>query len=201
MNRPVLIRFSIALVLLVAVAGGWWWGSARVAAVRANVETLSATVQEKQILLARIIATRAELSSLTSDKIAIGAYFVSESDIVQFLNVLNATGRAVGSTVSILSVVAHKKIQHPMLGVSVKVTGSFDTVMRTIGAIENISYYVTMNSLSLSTSQNQAGDTHKVPWTASLTLSVGYASSTAAVASSTASVASTTASTVAPTTP
>jgi len=178
MNRSIFIQFGIAFVALLVAGGGWMWWSAHITAMHTHVEALSTSIQEKQMILARAATTRAELASLTSDKITINSYFVSESDIVTFLNVLEATGRASGATVSIVSVAPHKDTKYPMLNVSTKIVGSFDAVLRTVGAIENIPYYVITKSLSLSTSKTPVSGTNKGPWSAELILSVGYTSST-----------------------
>ncbi|HQU08270.1 MAG: hypothetical protein B7X04_03745 [Parcubacteria group bacterium 21-54-25] len=185
MNRSVIIQLGVACAVLLVAGGGYWWWSARVAQVQAAVATLSTDISTKQAALARADTTRTELTALTKDEAAMGAYIVSESDIVTFLGVLESTGRATGAHVSVVSVTPQHTTAHATLSVSVKVTGSFGAVMRTVGAIENVPYYVVINSLSLSATQAPTNARAAASWDASLTLTTAYTASTTPVTSTT----------------
>ncbi len=174
MNRSLLIHLGIALVVLVAVGGGYEIWTARLAAVGARIDNVSAAIGAKEAEIARAKTLRAELPTFTKDETLVSTHTVSKSDIITFLNVLEAAGRFVHASVSILSVTPQKTGPHHFLTVSVKIVGTFDAVMRTVGIIENMPYYITTSSLSLGANSTAK----KNSWNAGMTLTVGYTPST-----------------------
>lgn len=183
MKKRTLIQFSIACIVLFAVVGVNWWWASRIVVARENVNTLATKIAAKRDAVMRTSVIHSELASFTRSNSVLSAYFVSDSNIVPFLGALGATGRATGASISILSVALHDKTAHKTLSVSVKANGSFNAVMRTVGAIENVPYYVTIKSLSLS-SVTTTNSKSYTPWEANMVLSVGYASTTIATTTS-----------------
>jgi hypothetical protein len=75
----------------------------------------------------------------------------------------------------VLSVAASHTAAHPSLELTLTVTGTFDAVMRTVGAIEYAPYDLSITGLDL-------GQTDKNAWHADVTLLVGSAAASASVA-------------------
>jgi hypothetical protein len=88
---------------------------------------------------------------------------------VQFINDIESRGSKLGATVSVSSVSAGDSSAHASLSLALSVSGSFDAVMRTMGAIEFAPYDIRVENLSL----NQADKT----WQADATVLVGSAPS------------------------
>jgi hypothetical protein len=94
-------------------------------------------------------------------------HFVSASDIVPFLSSLESTGKALGSTVSVVSVgsdTSKTKVGH--LNLSLSITGPFDSVIRTLGAFEYSPYDIVLTNLTLNNASASS-------WTAAAAFSVG----------------------------
>lgn len=169
------ILFSIAISILVVFAGGYWWWYTSVQVLRQNVATLEAGVYAKQTLLTQITTESATLASLTKDETTMNKYIISNSTVVTFLNVLEAIGRATGAAVSVVSVSPKIQTIHPMLTVSVTISGSFVSVMNTIGAIETMPYYITTSMIPINTHKPTSNQKYvKNPqWTANVSFLVG----------------------------
>jgi hypothetical protein len=109
---------------------------------------------------------RDALASLGSDEAAINAHFVSIDDIAIYLAYLEVTGRSNKATVDIASV-ADKPSADGRVPVTLRIAGTFDSVMRTIGAMEYGPYDTRIVNVNV----------NAVPegniWTASLNISVG----------------------------
>lgn len=162
------IQVSVAAVIFLAavVACGIWYNalaseSARVAGIQGRIEDAQQTAK-------RIAAARAALSQIAGDEASVRAYFVSDANIVNFIDDLQTRGQTLGADVTVLSVSAANAGTHPALDLSVSVKGPFDAVMRTIGAIEYAPYDVVMGAVSVN-QQPQNG------WLASVSFVVGSA--------------------------
>jgi len=143
-----------------------------------NVISLTTDIHAQEVALTNAHSARTTLATLASAGSTIHTYLVSDADIVSFLSVLEGIGHTVGATVSTIAVTPQTNVQHPMLTVSVKVVGSFDTVIRAIGAIENMPYYVTINTLTLGNSVSVLKPDSNKDWVASIILSVGSTAQT-----------------------
>jgi hypothetical protein len=176
-----LVHLGIALAVLlsgVALCGLSYYALSQ---AQTKAALLSKQVAAKTADAARVAQARAALSTLTSDEAALRAYFVAKEDIVPFLEGLQATGRALGAKVAIISVT---DIPKNRVALSLTAAGSFDAVMRTIGAIEYGPHDGVITQMNLEVS----GTGPEKIWTANATYSVGLASTTAysvGVASST----------------
>ncbi len=171
MNKSTLIRFGVAFLLLIVSSGTYVWWHSKLQITDREVTSLAQQIQDTEESLDRATVEKTTLESLSDAEASIYSHFVAETDIVSFLSVLESVGRATGAPVSITSVSSKKREGHAMLVVSAKTKGSFKNVMRTIGAIENVPYYVTMNTLTLSHVKSFVSK--KEFWTAVFTLSVG----------------------------
>jgi hypothetical protein len=94
-------------------------------------------------------------------------YFISETGVVAFIDNLEALGRVSGAAaIKVLSVSTGDVSAQPTFTFSLSIKGTFDAVMRTIGAIEYAPYAISISSLSI-------GQDAKNDWHANLTFLVG----------------------------
>ncbi len=174
MNAP-RTNFLIALVVGVAVLAGYsvWYTvvSAHSGAEAAVQEQITAATET----VSRVAAARAALSEIAGDEAKVQAYFVAEADVVAFINYLESVGLSQKATVSVLSVSKGVSSSRPALLLSLTLTGTFDAVMRTVGAIEYAPYDITISTLSV-------GQDAKNSWHADVSLVVGSVPPTAATA-------------------
>ncbi|HEX8946619.1 MAG TPA: hypothetical protein VF829_00160 [Candidatus Paceibacterota bacterium] len=177
MNRSTLIRFALALAVLLAAGGGYAWWQTRLDAMRASVAEQAQEILDTRAALAHATKEKAMLGELAEDEAAVQSHLVSDASIVSFLNMLESTGRASGADVSIVSVSPQKNGAHPMLTVSAEAEGSFSAVVRTVGAIESVPYYVVVRSLTLSyvkaPGEGDGAHAKGGHWTATFTAAVG----------------------------
>lgn len=170
------IQLAAALLLLAGTLGGYGIEYAAVERASAAAADLSNQIETVNDSAARLASVRSALADLSSDESAVGAYFVSEAGIVDFIDGLEKRGRAQGVAVAVRSVSASKDAVHPALDLSLSFTGPFDAVMRTVGAIEYAPYDITVDALSVA-----HGDTGtSSAWSADLDLTVGTIASTTA---------------------
>jgi len=159
----------LALVVAGAAVSGYaaWFHaisqkSSYVASLQNQIVTESGNVN-------RIAAARVALTEIAGDETNVQNYFVSESEVVTFINGLEALALAQKATVSVLSVSTGGTPAQPTLLLALTIQGTFDAVMRTVGAIEYAPYDVFISKLGV---QQDAKDS----WNATLSLVVGSAS-------------------------
>lgn len=158
-------HFIVALVLGVAALAGygvWYRVTAGKSVAAADIE---AQIRAKTETAARVSSARAELSELTDAEALVQSYVVAESDAPVFIEALEARGRAQGSVVTVSSVATTGTSPATALALTVTITGSFDSVMRTVGAIEYSPYAIVLSSLTLAPNGSNA-------WRADLKLTV-----------------------------
>jgi hypothetical protein len=166
---------GILLVLALVFYAAWYQTVATASAAADNLGNEITVRSRTQVL---ITAARAALAQLSSTETDVEAYFVAPQNVVPFIETLQSLGSSIGSTVNVLSVAASPvpggtSAALPTITISLSITGTFDQVVRTIGAIEYAPYDLTISMLSLS-----AGA--KGIWTADVTLLVGSTASSAA---------------------
>lgn len=208
MKKYILI-LVVTLGALFVLVGVYVLGYGSVISLRQSVAKLDTQVRWKQELLARSGTETKTIVSLIKDESVLNRYIVTDVSVVKFLNVFEAIGRATGAAVSVVSVSKEKQVGKPIFAISITAQGSFASVMNTVGAIENMPYYITTNMVSLSNSQipgqieTQANKKIQ-PWSASMTLTVAatnaVATTTPSVATTTVSIATTTLTTTTSTT-
>lgn len=176
MKRTALIQLSIALALLASVLGayGFWYASVGKSSVEAAA--LSEAIRTKSQDSARVAAAKVALESLSEDEAAMRAYLVREQDIVPFLGTLEQTGTTLGATVEVVSVSTERKNERSQIQLSLKITGSFDAVLRTLGAIEYGPYDSAIQSVTFDTVPSEAGAA--TSWTAAATFILGTQTAT-----------------------
>lgn len=176
MMKKTLIHFIGALLLLallLAAYGAWFVVVDRQDAKTRGLRTEIATKSQDT---ARMAAAKATLTALASDEEAISERFVGTADVVPFLERLQSTGASLGTRVEIISVSADQGKGRGRLNLSLRILGSFDAVMRTVGAFEYAPYDITLTNLVVDT-QGAAGKEAR-GWGASAVFSVGTATTT-----------------------
>jgi flagellar basal body-associated protein FliL len=170
MKRTSLIQLVIAIVMFAAALGvyGFWYSLVGKASVEAAA--LSEEIRTKSQDSARVAAAKVALESLAEDEAAMHAYLVREQDIVPFLGTLEDTGTSLGSNVVVASVAADSKGERSQLKLSLKITGSFDAVLRTLGAIEYGPYDSAIQSVTFDTVPVEGA---APAWTATATFTLG----------------------------
>lgn len=173
MTKTPLIHFVVAVGVLALAAGGYGLWYATVSSVSAEATSLELQVDEKSRTATRLIAAKAALSSLEADEASLRRYFVSTEDIVPFLSGLERTGRELGAEVEVASVGNDpSSVERKRLVVALKISGSFEAVMRTLGAIEYGPYDSRATSVTLDTPLSPAEGERK-QWEATATFVIG----------------------------
>ncbi|MDD3531203.1 MAG: hypothetical protein PHV99_01245 [Candidatus Pacebacteria bacterium] len=165
MKSPLSQLVVVSVMCAVTLIGYGLWYSV-VSSKSAKVAELQNSITAKTETVNRIAATRATLASIASDEAVVQGYFVPEASVVAFIDSLQSHGRALGATVSVLSVSTVGTAVAPSLALSLTVSGTFDAMMRTIGSIEHSPYALSVSLLDIV----QDG---KGSWHASLKLLVG----------------------------
>ena len=163
-----LAHFLLALVICVIAVIGYGVWYAAVAAKSAAVADLESRIAAKKETAARIASARASLADIAEEEAVIRNYFVPETGVVSFINTLEARGQTQRATVRVLSVSAKNIGGEPVLAFSLAVGGTFEAVMRTVGAIEYAPYALSVSSLSMKQDGTES-------WVADLGLLVGSA--------------------------
>ncbi|MBU1292445.1 hypothetical protein KJ819_00050 [Patescibacteria group bacterium] len=140
MKHITFVHLSVALLLFIGLvsAYGFWYSLVGKASAQAAV--LSEEIHQKSLESGRVAAARRALTVLAEDEAQVQKYLISENSVVPFLESLENTGKALGASVSVASVSAETSTTRPHLKLSLKITGSFDSVLRTLGAIEYGAY-------------------------------------------------------------
>ena len=167
--------FSIIACVAALTGYGFWYTV--IAAKSIAVTVLQNQIDAKTEMVNRLSTARTTLAELTSDETAIQSYFIPETGVVAFIDDIEARGHSLGTTVNVLSVSTGGAAQQPTISFTLSIKGSFDAVMRTVGAIEYAPYALSIGMLSI-------GQDPKNGWRADLTLHVGSLPASTAVTQS-----------------
>ena len=170
MKRTPYAHIALATVLFLLALGAYvsWFNH-----VRGKAAEASQVVQEVKTLGdagGRSASIRRVLEDLERQEAETYGHFVSDETIVTYLEEVEATGENLGSAVEVVSV-GNAPAQNgsgARLQVALRISGSFDAVMRTLGAIEYQAYDTVLSSLTLDTPP--ADDSG---WTAAATFLIG----------------------------
>ncbi|KND51564.1 MAG: hypothetical protein AB202_03280 [Parcubacteria bacterium C7867-007] len=166
MKKP-LTHLIVSLVLLIVAIGAYGVWFVVVDTESAKARALSAEIKTKSQDALRIAEAKEALAALAMNESAVNSHFISPNDVVPFLGGLGATGAALGSKVEVVSVGADNATAgQGHLNLSLRITGSFNAVLRTLGALEYAPYDISLTNLSFDTS----GDSL---WSAAVTVKVG----------------------------
>ena len=148
--RPALVHLTLASILCVASIGGFAAWYVVISAKSAAVVDLEQQIVSRTDIANRIASARASVAEIAGDEASIQGYFVSNDQVASFINGLEALGKRVGAAVTVLSVSPGTAAVRPTLALSLSVTGTFEAVMRAIGAIEYAPYDLSIPMLSIS---------------------------------------------------
>lgn len=173
MKSPLFHVVVVGLACVGLVLGyGIWYASVENKSIAvANLENQISTQTAAE---GRIISTRASLAEIAGDEAALQNYFVPETGVVSFIDSLEAQGKTLGAAVSVLSVSVSSARAKQTLMLALTIKGTFDAVMRTVGAIEYAPYDLSLSTLSIEQDAKNA-------WHADLNLNVGSVSASAAI--------------------
>jgi hypothetical protein len=147
MNKSLLTHLGVAILFAVVsiLAYAWWQNTVAQTLTEATEVTAKAKAIEQE--LSEITHAKQEVASLEENEEFVRARFLPLEDIVLFLEELEETGQKYGATVSVVSVGDGKTGNR--VSVALSAQGSFNAVMKTIGAIEYGSYASAVKSLAL----------------------------------------------------
>jgi hypothetical protein len=165
--KSTVLHVSIALGICLVSIGAYAYGYAYVADESARAAELSMNIDTKKATVDRASFIKAALLKLGEDEARIKNYFVSE-DIGAFVSGLEEIGKSLGVQVAITSVGEGKDSGRPVLLVAMRMQGTFDAILRTMGAIEYAPYAITVNNANVSSVGGE-----EAPWSATVTLMVG----------------------------
>lgn len=158
--------FAAASVLLLAGAAyTFWYATVEQSADEAAV--LIAEIQERGEIGGRAARARQQLEELKADEALVYRYLVSNNEIVPFLESLERTGEQLDADVEVISVSRGQETQNSTIMLALSIKGTFDAVLRTLGAIEYQPYDTRLVNVTLDT----AADTNV--WTAAAIIAVG----------------------------
>lgn len=167
-----ILHLIITCVLCVAVVVGYGFWYSTISAKSAEVTALQNRIDSKIASVTRLASTRALLEEIAGDEAIVQSYFVPETGVVAFIDALETRGRTLGAVVTVLSVGAENGTKQS-LTLALSVRGTFDAVMRTVGAIEYAPYGLTISTLAV-------GQDTKNSWHADLKITVGSVSAKSA---------------------
>jgi len=172
MKHLTYIHLSTALILFAGIIAAYGFWYATVGTASAEAAQLAEKIKTAGHDSARVAAAKAALVSLAEDELSVRTYLVPTNDVVPFLEGLEQTGKQLGAAVEVASVSAQNSTNRPHLLLALKITGSFDSVLRTLGAIEYGPYDSELTNLTLDTPRLEAGEA-SVAWTATATFTIG----------------------------
>lgn len=139
----------------------------------AQVTDLEKQITDKKTEIEKAARARSALATLGPNEDIINSYLLNKNDIVTFLESVQATGKGIGATAQVVSVSDEKVAGHPRVAVSLLISGSFDSVMRTVGILENSSYDSTLTNVTFDSGGPVVKGVQQ--WSAATVLSVGLA--------------------------
>lgn len=167
-----LSQLILACLVCTAALVGYGILYRAVAAKSVAVTVLQDSIDAKTKVVSRMAITRSALAETSGDEAVVQNYFLSKTAIVAFIDSLEARARAIGvTTISVLSVSTGGTSAQPTFTFTLSIKGTFDAVMRTIGAIEYSPYAASISTLSV-------GQNAKNDWQASFTFLVGSSATT-----------------------
>lgn len=165
------VELVIAIALCIAALAGYWWWYGMLAGETGSLAILDKQVRSRDISAIRAAAARTTFATLAGEQALVQGYFVAPTDIPSFLERLAATASTTGASLQTKSVGASGTKLSPTLTIALHLTGTFDQVLRAVGAIEEAPYALTVSAVSVT----QA----KQGWQADLVLVVGSSATSA----------------------
>ena len=125
--------------------------------IRNGSEIIAQLNADKELQLQlkqRYLSNRSFLNSIISERAELDSYFVSEDDIVTFLEDVEVLGKKTGTTVTVDSVSEDEKLTNDTmfgkLNISIQSTGSWQGSIHTLSLLESMPKSVTIRSARIS---------------------------------------------------
>ncbi len=170
------IHLTIWGLLSAAVLSGYVYWYHVVSSESLVVAGLQNQIDTKKETVARVASARATLAQIAGDESVIRNYFVPETGVVSFIDDLEERAEVLNASLKVGSVSMTGGNKLPTLVFSLSIEGSFDAVMRTLGAIEYAPYNLVVSKFS-------TGDNGKNIWHADLEVQVGSVPTSTATSS------------------
>jgi hypothetical protein len=173
MRRRAFIELFIALLIFAGVLGAYAFWYVAVGDASVEAAALSKEIQAKGLESSRVSGAKDALALLADDEASMRGYLVRQEDIVPFLSMLEEKGSFLGSVLEVASVSEETSAGsgRGRILLALKITGSFDAVLRTLGAIEYGPYDSSVSNITLDTSAGEPGTAPA--WTAVATFALG----------------------------
>ncbi|MGD0328661.1 MAG: hypothetical protein ABSB00_03065 [Minisyncoccia bacterium] len=162
-------HFIIALMVAIAALIGYGFWYTTIAHESAVVANLQSEITAKTETVNQIVSAQTAFAEITEDEAALQGYFVPGTSVVSFIDGLEAQGKSLRAIVSVLSVSTGSIGKQSTLLLSLTIKGTFNAVMRTVGAIEYAPYDLSISNISLAQDDKNS-------WHADLNLLVGSVS-------------------------
>lgn len=174
MTRTPLIHLGLALGTLLMVVGGTVGMSVFTNNIEAKSLALHQEIVEKEQEAERVARAQETLPELALSEAMMSTYILNTADIVPFLEQLEKQGKAQGTVIEVVSVQANKTTTAQRIQLSLKISGTFDAVMRTFGTLEYGPRDIEVHTVTLDGGTDEAGKI--ATWTAVTALSIGAVS-------------------------
>lgn len=155
---------AATLLLLMLSAYAIWYRAVETRAQEAT--TLAEELQQRGEAGGRVALARKALEGLDADEATVHKYFITNEELVTFLESLERTGEQLGADIEVVAVQRGEGAQSTTITLALSIQGTFDVVLRTLGAIEYQPYDTRLTSVTLDTAN--AG-----VWTMAATVAIG----------------------------
>ncbi len=179
MKKSLLMSLVGSLIAFLLVLGAYWLSYSMVTAKSIEASKLATQIDTEKSATAELTQAKSELAGLTSQKATINQYFVQTNNIVPFLEQLQLLGSSLGATVQVASVSASQGSPYGTLTLSLSISGNFNAVAKTLGAIEYEPYNISITSLSFTHTPNIGSASSTPQWSAVAEFIVGAETGTA----------------------
>lgn len=143
------VHLSIAVIALLAAIGAYAFGFTLVTGAKQKATELATAIVAKEAEQARGASARTRLAEVASDEEFLAERLVADAGIVSFLETLESAGDPYGAAVKVASVAGDSADSEGRITLSLSIQGSFDGVMKTLGAIEYGRYAIAPKDVSL----------------------------------------------------
>lgn len=144
------IQLAIAFAVLALTLGGYLWWYQQVTSESSMTVSLLQEIKAKEELAKRTSTVEAAFAKLSTSQNDVQNYFISEKNIVSFLEEMEEMGEFHNARVRVVSVGAPSvKAGEQSIALSLTIEGGFDAVLRTLGLIEHAPYALVITSLTM----------------------------------------------------
>ena len=152
MIKGPLTHLAIAAGIFILALGSYIAWYTYVGNTESKAGLLFSEIERVRVESIRSLELESVLASIAEDETAINSRFIVVKDIALFLEELEATGRGLGASIEVVSV-ADKPTPEGRILITLRMTGSYASILRTIGAIEYGPRDTRLENLSLSATE------------------------------------------------